>query len=98
MRHPRPDRPLGPCRYCVRFLGVVLDCECLSHLGDGTFQNLLASNDKTHAAACQQADAKPVRLIIILLAVLHAGVALCFKILFFSYYVVKEVGPQDPLP
>ncbi|KAI0663068.1 Yip1-domain-containing protein [Cubamyces menziesii] len=44
------------------------------------------------------ADAKPVRLIIILLAALHAGVALCFKILFFSYYVVKEVGPQDPLP
>ncbi|KAI0771889.1 Yip1-domain-containing protein [Trametes elegans] len=44
------------------------------------------------------ADAKPVRLIIILLAVLHAGVALSLKILFFSYYVVKETGPKDPLP
>ncbi|KAH9853737.1 Yip1-domain-containing protein [Lenzites betulinus] len=44
------------------------------------------------------ADAKPVRLIIILLAVLHAAVALSFKVLFFSYYVVKEVGPADPLP
>ncbi|KAL1946928.1 hypothetical protein VTO73DRAFT_15032 [Trametes versicolor] len=41
------------------------------------------------------ADAKPVRLVIILLAALHAGIALCFKILFFSYYVVKEVGPGD---
>ncbi|OCH93620.1 Yip1-domain-containing protein [Obba rivulosa] len=44
------------------------------------------------------ADAKPVRLIIILLGVLHAGLALCFKILFFSYYVVKPEGPSDPLP
>lgn len=42
-----------------------------------------------------QADAKPVRLVIILLAALHAGIALCFKILFFSYYVVEEVGPGD---
>ncbi|KAI0773906.1 Yip1-domain-containing protein [Fomes fomentarius] len=44
------------------------------------------------------ADAKPVRLIIVLLAVLHAAVALCFKILFFSYYVVAPVGPKDPIP
>jgi len=43
------------------------------------------------------ADAKPVRLVIILLGVLHAGVALCFKILFFSYYVVKEIGVPDPV-
>ncbi|RDX53168.1 Yip1-domain-containing protein [Lentinus brumalis] len=44
------------------------------------------------------ADAKPVRLIIILLAALHAAIALCFKILFFSYYVISEVGPKDPIP
>ena len=45
-----------------------------------------------------QADAKPVRLIIVLLAALHAAVALCFKVLFFSYYIVNEVGPKDPIP
>lgn len=39
-----------------------------------------------------------MRLIIILLAALHAAVALCFKILFFSYYVVDPVGPKDPIP
>ncbi|EMD40551.1 hypothetical protein CERSUDRAFT_111150 [Gelatoporia subvermispora B] len=44
------------------------------------------------------ADAKPVRLVIVLLGLLHAGIALCFKILFFSYYAVKQEGPSDPLP
>ncbi|OBZ77111.1 Protein YIPF1 [Grifola frondosa] len=43
------------------------------------------------------ADAKPVRLIIILLAALHVGLALCLKILFFSYYAVKEIGVPDPI-
>jgi len=43
------------------------------------------------------ADAKSVRLIIIVLLVLHAALALCFKVLFFSYYV-KQVGPKDPIP
>ena len=42
-----------------------------------------------------KADAKPVRLIIILLAAMHAAVALCFKVLFFSYYIVK--GEKDPI-
>ncbi|KZT12966.1 Yip1 domain family protein [Laetiporus sulphureus 93-53] len=44
------------------------------------------------------ADAKPVRLIIILLVILHAGLALSFKVLFFSYYAVKEIGVPDPIP
>ncbi|KAA1474513.1 Yip1-domain-containing protein [Dentipellis sp. KUC8613] len=43
------------------------------------------------------ADQKPVRLLIIIVAVLHAGVALTFKVLFFSYYVVKEIGVKDPI-
>ncbi|CCM02837.1 uncharacterized protein FIBRA_04949 [Fibroporia radiculosa] len=43
------------------------------------------------------ADAKPVRLIIILLVLLHAGIALSFKILFFSYYAVREIGVPDPI-
>jgi len=44
------------------------------------------------------ADAKPVRLIVILLVVLHAALALSFKVLFFSYYAVKEIGVPDPIP
>lgn len=44
------------------------------------------------------ADQKAVRLIAIFLVLLHAALALCFKVLFFSYYVVKEIGPKDPIP
>jgi len=44
------------------------------------------------------ADAKPVRLIIILLVVLHAALALSLKVLFFNYYAVKDLGPKDPIP
>ncbi|KAI0692279.1 Yip1-domain-containing protein [Cytidiella melzeri] len=43
------------------------------------------------------ADQKAVRLVAVLLVLLHAGLALCFKILFFSYYAVKQIGPADPL-
>ena len=44
-----------------------------------------------------QADAKAVRLIIILLVLFHAAVALCYKVLFFSYYITNEIGPKDPI-
>lgn len=40
-----------------------------------------------------QADQKAVRLIAIFLVLLHAALALCFQLLFFSYYAVKPVGP-----
>lgn len=43
------------------------------------------------------AEAKAVRLLIIVLAVLHLALALTFKIFFFSYYIVHEVGPKDPI-
>lgn len=42
-----------------------------------------------------QAEAKATRLFIIVIAALHAGLALSFKVLFFSYYVIKS---KDPLP
>ena len=45
-----------------------------------------------------QADAKATRLLIIIVAALHAGLALTFKVLFFSYYVVRDLsGGSDPL-
>ncbi|EKM59703.1 uncharacterized protein PHACADRAFT_250374 [Phanerochaete carnosa HHB-10118-sp] len=44
------------------------------------------------------ADQKAVRLVAIFLVLLHAALALCFKVLFFSYYAVKEIGPKDPIP
>jgi hypothetical protein len=43
------------------------------------------------------AEAKSARLLVIVIAVLHMALALTFKVLFFSYYVVKEVGTKDPI-
>ncbi|KAI0058459.1 Yip1-domain-containing protein [Artomyces pyxidatus] len=43
------------------------------------------------------ADQKALRLLIVVVAVLHAALALVFKVLFFSYYVVREVGVPDPI-
>ncbi|KZS88030.1 Yip1-domain-containing protein, partial [Sistotremastrum niveocremeum HHB9708] len=42
------------------------------------------------------AEAKAVRGLVVLVAVLHAALALTFKVLFFSYYI-KEIGGKDPL-
>jgi hypothetical protein len=36
-------------------------------------------------------------LFVIVFAVIHLGVALSFKILFFSYYVVKPIGTDEPI-
>ncbi|KAE9402652.1 Yip1-domain-containing protein [Gymnopus androsaceus JB14] len=44
------------------------------------------------------AEAKATRLLIIVIAVLHAGLALVFKVLFFGYYVVDKIGMDLPLP
>ncbi|KAG8959892.1 hypothetical protein FRC03_007336 [Tulasnella sp. 419] len=44
------------------------------------------------------AEAKATRLLAILIGVVHLGIALSFKIMFFSYYIVKEVGVPDPIP
>ncbi|KAL0571254.1 hypothetical protein V5O48_010702 [Marasmius crinis-equi] len=44
------------------------------------------------------AEAKATRLSIIGIAVLHAGVALSFQVLFFSYYVIPSGGPKLGLP
>ncbi|KAF9453357.1 Yip1-domain-containing protein [Macrolepiota fuliginosa MF-IS2] len=44
------------------------------------------------------AEAKATRLLIIVLGVLHFGLALTFKVLFFGYYVVDKIGADVPLP
>ncbi|KAJ3746499.1 hypothetical protein DFH05DRAFT_1485477 [Lentinula detonsa] len=44
------------------------------------------------------AEAKATRLLIIVIAVLHAALALIFKVLFFGYYVVDKIGMDLPLP
>ncbi|KAI0311083.1 Yip1-domain-containing protein [Amylostereum chailletii] len=43
------------------------------------------------------ADHKSARLLIVVVAVLHAAVALVFKVEFFSYYVIHDLGPKDPV-
>ncbi|EJD01879.1 Yip1 domain family protein [Fomitiporia mediterranea MF3/22] len=44
------------------------------------------------------ANSKTPRAFVIVIVILHLALALTFKVLFFSYYVVKEIGPKDPLP
>ncbi|KAF8173715.1 Yip1 domain family protein [Pholiota molesta] len=44
------------------------------------------------------AEAKATRLLIILLGAIHLGIAIAFKVLFFSYYVVDKIGMDIPLP
>ena len=44
-----------------------------------------------------QAEQKATRFLVIILVVLHAALALTFKVLFFSYYVVETIGGKDPL-
>ena len=47
----------------------------------------------------RQAEAKATRLLIILLAAIHLGIAISFKVLFFSYYIMgKKIGGDLPLP
>jgi len=43
-----------------------------------------------------QAEAKATRLLIVVLAALHFGLALTFKVLFFGYYI-KKIGPDPDL-
>lgn len=44
-----------------------------------------------------QAETKATRLLIIIIVLLHAALALTYKIMFFSYYVVK-LGPDVSIP
>ncbi|KAG8897262.1 hypothetical protein FRB99_008276 [Tulasnella sp. 403] len=43
------------------------------------------------------AEAKATRLLVLVIGAIHLGIALTLKILFFSYYIVKEIGVQEPI-
>jgi len=43
------------------------------------------------------AEQKATRLLVIILVVLHAALALTFKLLFFSYYIVDATKPPGPI-
>ncbi|KAI0049508.1 Yip1-domain-containing protein [Auriscalpium vulgare] len=43
------------------------------------------------------ADQKAVRLLIVIVAALHAALALVFKVMFFSYYIIREDDPKKPI-
>jgi protein YIPF1/2 len=47
---------------------------------------------------CSQAEAKATRLFIVVIAALHAGLALTFKIMFFNYYAIAKIGADLPIP
>ncbi|KAJ6623631.1 Yip1-domain-containing protein [Mycena sp. CBHHK59/15] len=44
------------------------------------------------------AEAKATRLLIIIIAALHAALAITFQVLFFNYYVVAPEGPAIGIP
>jgi hypothetical protein len=44
-----------------------------------------------------QAEVKATRLLIIVIAALHAGLAITFKVLFFSYYIVVKAAGDAPV-
>lgn len=46
----------------------------------------------------RQAEAKATRLLVIIIFILHAALAITLKVEFFSYYVVKPIGGEDPIP
>jgi hypothetical protein len=45
-----------------------------------------------------QAEAKATRLLLIIIVALHAGLAITFKVLFFSYYIVAAPGSDPNAP
>ncbi|KAL1707228.1 hypothetical protein EV121DRAFT_256084 [Schizophyllum commune] len=44
------------------------------------------------------AEAKSLRLVVVAIFILHAALALTFKVMFFSYYVVDKIGYDIPVP
>jgi len=44
------------------------------------------------------AEAKATRLIILILAAVHFGIAISFKVLFFHYYVIDKIGGDITIP
>ena len=95
MRDTKCDRTLGACWY--RFWSQwLLPCgECLPNSGIRT-SHATRIGAMTDVLLFIQSDHKYARALIVLVAVLHAALALVFKVEFFAYYVVKNIGPEDP--
>lgn len=95
--HTRVHYALGPRRRRFWYFWILSCGECVPH----SFER------KSFSRSCVlcwltlvalKADAKATRLLIIVVAALHAALALTFKVLFFSYYVVHDLsGGSDPL-
>ena len=96
MRDTRTHPSLGACGRCICPLGVLPGSKRIPNprICESSLPTQIFSYRPVYPLF--QAEAKPTRLIIILIGVLHAGLALTFKVLFFSYYVVKSKEP-DPL-
>jgi len=96
LRYPSPNRAVGPCRTRIWPLRILPWSKYISHPR--------FCKHSMHPFALRilplllQAEAKATRLLIIVLAALHLGVALSFKVLFFSYYVVEKIGADIPIP
>ena len=70
----------------------------LASVSHSRFFDLYGLFDRCLSPILAQAEAKATRLLIVVLAMLHLGMALSFKILFFSYYVIEKIGADIPIP
>lgn len=57
----------------------------------------LASLPRRRSDVAVQAEAKSTRLLVIIIAVLHAALAISFQFLFFSYYPLEATGGEQPV-
>lgn len=92
LHNTRSSGPLGSRWDRFRVVRLLSRRQCLSCSGKGTLSLIRSCCYELLA----QAEAKSTRLLVVIIAVLHAALALVLKILFFSYYVVPSTTP-DPL-
>ncbi len=98
MHHSSSHCPLGVSWYRFPSIRILPHDQCLSNPSLSKLCYWTLRSPILMMYLDSQADAKAVRLISILIVLLHAALALCFKVLFFSYYAVKPIGPADPIP
>jgi hypothetical protein len=97
----RPPTAVGPRRACVLSVRLLPGSKRISRSRLCTSPPSLPHRTAlilSYSTGYEQAESKATRLLIVLIAVLHAGLALTFKVLFFSYYVVKAIGPEVTIP
>ena len=98
MCDPSTYSPLGTGRDSLWPFGMVPWGKCIPHSCLCTFIFIWPTFDQLTFCSFREAEAKVTRLIILVLAAIHLGIAISFKVLFFSYYVVDKIGGDIDIP